>query len=45
MNVALGVGGGIAAAAGLASFWAAAPVVALAGLLTLSLIFTAVSRV
>jgi hypothetical protein len=40
-----GIGGGLAAAAGLASFWVAAPVVAFAALLTLSLVFTAVPRV
>ena len=39
-----GIGGGLAAAAGLASFWVAAPVAALAALVALSLVFTAVPR-
>lgn len=42
--VAGGIGGGLAAAAGLASFWVAAPVVAFAALLALSLVFIAVPR-
>ena len=39
-----GIGGGLAAAAGLASFWVAAPITALAALLALSLVFTAAPR-
>lgn len=42
--VAGGIGGGLIAAVGLASFWVAAPVVASVALLALSLVFTAVPR-